>query len=693
MDNPSKLLKFSFKSKLPIITQAEITECGLACVVMIANYHGYKTDIVTLRKEFPVSLKGTTLKDIYNICGKLELQGRPVQLELKDLKNLKTPCILHWDLDHFVVLKEVRSKTVIIHDPAVGVVKLSFQELSKHFTGVAMELSPTIKFKKTENQSQLKLLDILSSIKGIKNQLLQILLVSFSLEIFSLISPLFIQLVTDSVVVSKDLSLLIVLVTGFSLLVIIQSLTEYIRSWIVVFISNVLNIQLASSLIRHLLRLPLDFFEKRHIGDIISRFESMQQIQEKISTEFILAIIDGFMIIITLTMMMIYSTILSLIVLLALSIYIISRLALYPTMKYQTNESIIKTAREQSTFIESVRAILPIKIFNKESLRENIWQNMYADKLNANIRLSKLRMLYKLFLQVVFGIEHIIIIFLAATYIMNNEGFSIGMLMAYLAYRSQFVGKAQEFVERFIQYKMLRLHLDRIADIALTDQEINSSKTLSSKPIVGSVKVQDLSYRYNDNEDYIFKHISFEINPGEVLVILGASGCGKTTLLKVLLSLLKQSEGKIYIDGRDMEKIDIGDYRSQISAVTQEDILLTGSIAENICFFEQEPDYNRMHECAFIAAIHHEIEQMPMSYSTLIGDMGSSLSGGQKQRILLARALYSGPKILFLDEATSNLDTKNEEVINQNIKKLGITRIIVSHRKDVTQIADQVLTL
>lgn len=687
-----KLLNFSFGKKLPIIRQTEVAECGLACITMIASYYGYETDILTLRRNYSISLKGSKLQDLIDLGRKLRLLSRAVKLELEDLKYLKTPCILHWDMDHFVVLKKVRGDTVTIHDPAIGVVKYKMAEVSKHFTGVAMELTPATDFTKKKDKTKLYLRDLWHSISGITLPLVQIVLLSFALEIFAIISPLFTQLITDHVLISRDYPLLYILAVGFGLLMVIQVATEYARSWIIMFLGTVLNVQLISNLLHHLFKLPLDFFEKRHMGDIVSRFGSLNSIQGKISTEFVGGIVDGVMGIITLIVMFVYSYKITAVVIAALTIYTIVRVAFYPTFRQQRQESLIVSAKENSIFMESIRAILPVKIFGKEAQRENTWQNCYAEKLNTGIRITKFGYIYTLFNHFIFGAEGIIIMIIGAIAVMDGN-FTIGMLMAYMSYRGQFVSKAQGLVDKIIEYKMIGLDLERVADIALTEPEKDLKEASLPVVIQGGIRIHNLSFRYSEQDPYVFKNLSFEIKAGESVAIIGQSGCGKTTLLKILLRLLTQTSGDIFIDGIDIKKMSLHTYRSQIAAVMQSDALLSGSIAENISFFETKADMERVHACAMIAAIHDDIISMPMGYQSLVGDMGTTLSGGQKQRVLLARALYVRPKILFLDEATSHLDAHNENIINHHVKHIGITRVIVAHRKETITTADRIIDL
>ncbi|CAL7963938.1 putative microcin-H47 secretion/processing ATP-binding protein MchF [Gammaproteobacteria bacterium] len=696
MSELAKRLHFSFGRKLPMIHQAEVAECGLACLAMIASFHGYDTDLLTLRRQFSISLKGSRLQDLIDLAKKLHLLSRAVKLDLEDLKHLKTPCILHWDLDHFVVLKKVQGNKVIIHDPAIGVVKYKMAEVSKHFTGVAMELTPAIDFEKKKNKTRLYLSDLWGSITGLKLPLMQIVLVSLALEVFAIISPLFMQFVMDDVLTTKDYSLLYILAIGFGMLTVIQMVTGYVRSWIVMFLSNVLNIQLMANLVRHLFRLPLEFFQKRHMGDIVSRFGSMGAIQTKISTDFIEGIVDGIMVIITLIMMLVYSLMLSAIVFGALALYTIIRLALYSTFRRMTQENLVAGAKESSIFMEGIRAILPLKIFGKETQRENIWQNCFVDKLNTGLRTQKLSLIYAFCQGIFSGIEYIIIVILGAKAVMRGgpDGLTVGMLMAYFSYRAQFVDKAKSLINKAFEYQLITLDLERVADIALSEPEQDLLGDVHVPRIIqGSIRVKNLSFRYSEQDPYVFKNINFEIKAGESVAIVGPSGCGKTTMMKMLMRLLAPSSGEIFIDDVDITRMGLHNYRSQIAAVMQEDILLSGSIADNICFFDTKPDFDRIYACAMIAAIHDDIISMPMAYQSLVGDMGSTLSGGQKQRVLLARALYVQPKILFLDEATSHLDSNNEHIINQHVKQIGITRIIVAHRQETVQIADRIIDL
>ncbi|MEJ6473638.1 peptidase domain-containing ABC transporter [Pseudoalteromonas piscicida] len=685
-------LEFWSRKSLPVIIQSEAAECGLASLAMVAGYHGYQTDLTRLRQRFSISIEGCTLLDIMHFAEKLHLTSRPLRIELEDLDALQTPAILHWDMNHFVVLKKANQKRIVIHDPAGGEKTFSIEEASKHFTGVALELTPTKDFEKKEQKASLKFSDFWSRITGLKRSLLLIFMLSILLQVFTLAAPYYIQLVIDDVILTGDTSLLTVLAVGFFLVLLFEIATNALRGFTLLHFGNQMNIQLGANLFHHLVRLPISYFEKRHMGDVVSRFSSLQQVKQLLTTGVIEAIIDGLMAIITLAMIFFYSPMLSAVVLVAVIAYAIIRIAMYKPFRNISEQEIMARAEENSNFMETVRGIQTIKLFGSEVKREGQWQNRYASAINHNIRLGNFNIGYDAINRALFGIENIIVVYLAAHLVIAG-GFSTGMLFAFMSYKRQFMDKTANLIEKLIEFKMLGLHFDRIADIALTDKEELQPDQYRQLDIKGKIEVKNISFAYSDATPNVIDKLNLTIHAGESVAITGPSGCGKSTLLKLMLGLNKPSSGEILVDGVPLSQIGARQYRQQIAAVMQDDELLSGTVADNIAFFDSPIDMSKVVHCAQLAAIHDDISEMPMGYDSLIGDMGSSLSGGQKQRIILARALYKDPKILFMDEATSHLDTGLEEDINDAVSRLKITRIIIAHRKETIASADREIKL
>ena len=694
MRNPSDQLEAAiWKKTLPVILQTEAAECGLVCLAMIANFHGLKTDLSTLRRRFSVSLKGITLKSLMDIASSMQLSSRPLRLELEHLQQLKLPCILHWNMNHFVVLKEVNQKKIVIHDPAVGLRALSIEDFSNSFTGVALELTPMAGFEVRIDSQKFSLLGLMGKVTGLKRGIAQVMLMAFALEITSIVAPFYMQWIIDRAIATADYNLITVLGFGFILLVVIRSFASAIRIWILTTLSANLNFQWLINVFSHLLKLPIDFFEKRHLGDIVSRFGSISTIQKILTTSFVQSIVDGVMVVGTLIMMFIYSPTLAAVAAGTVLLYAGLRGVLYAPLRNATTEQIIHSAKQQTHFLETARGIQSVRLFGRNEERRTSWMNILVDQFNADLRLSKINNIYQTGNIFLFGIERVIVIWLGALFVLNKE-FSIGMLFAFISYKDQFSTRVSGLVDKLYELHMLKIHGARVADIVLTDiEQEDTVDEVDVKNTKVNIQIKDLFFQYSKIDSQILNGVNLHIQQGEFVAIVGPSGCGKTTLVKLLLGLQQPTKGQILINNVDLKIFGYKNYRAIVGSVMQEDHLFTGSVADNICFFDPTPDQRRIEECARQASVHDEIVAMPMGYSSLVGDIGSGMSGGQKQRVLLARALYKKPRILILDEATSHLDILNEKSVNEAIKAMKLTRVIVAHRPETIAMADRIIMM
>lgn len=678
--------------RVPLILQTEAAECGLACLAMVASRHGLRTDLPTLRKRFSLSLKGVTMIDLVRMASQLQLSPRPLRAEMEHLPQLQLPCVLHWDLNHFVVLTELSGDWATLHDPARGVRRLRLAEVAKHFTGVVLELSPAADFKPQEEKQSVSTRQLLGHVVGLKRSLGQIFVMALALEAFMLLSPFFMQWTVDSVLVSADRDLLVTLGIGFGLLVLVQVATAAIRSWAVLYLSATLNLQWLSNVFAHLMRLPVSWFEKRHTGDIMSRFGAIQQMQQTLTTSFIEAVLDGLLVVLTFVVMCFYSVTLTAIAFGSVAAYALLRWAFFRPQREATEEAIVHDAKRSTHFLESLRGVQSIKLFNRQEDRQAQFMNRVVDAMNANIATRKLDLMFGVMHKLVFGLERIAVIWVGALLVMDHR-FSVGMLFAFFAYKETFALRVSGLIDKMVELKMLKLQGERLADIVLTTPEAEPDVPGRGSELPARLELQGVSFRYSDSEPEVLNDVSFVIEPGESVAIAGPSGCGKTTLLKLMLGIHAPLSGEIRIGGVPLRQLGLRAWRDMIGTVMQDDQLFAGSITDNISFFDAHADPAWVSQCAQLAAVHDEIEAMPMGYHTLIGDMGASISGGQKQRILLARALYKRPKILFLDEATSALDVDRERLVNQAIRQLDITRVIVAHRPETMASASRVIVL
>ncbi len=678
--------------RVPLLLQTEAAECGLACLAMVAAHFGLRTDLPTLRGRFSLSLKGVTLADLVRMAGQLTLNARPLRAEMEHLSQLQLPCVLHWDLNHFVVLTEVHRHGVVIHDPARGVRRMPLAEVSKHFTGVVLEVSPAPDFQPRLDRQSVTLQQLLGRVSGLRRSLGQIFVLALALEGFTLLAPFFLQWVVDSVLVSADRDLLVTLGLGFGLLVFIQVATGAIRSWAVLYLSATLNLQWLGNVFAHLMRLPVNWFEKRHTGDIMSRFGAIQHIQQTMTTSFIEAVLDGLLVMVTLGMMWIYSGTLTAIVIACVLVYAGLRWVFFRPLRDATEEAIVHEAKRDTHFLESLRGVQSIKLFNRQEDRQAQFMNRVVDAMNSDLATRKLDLLFGVMHKLVFGLERIAVIWVGALLVMDRS-FSVGMLFAFFAYKEQFTLRVSGLIDKLVELKMLRLQGERLADIVLTAPEQEGDVALGDRKPSARMELRGVGFRYSEVEPEVLSGLSFVIEPGESVAIVGPSGGGKTTLLKLMLGIHTPQAGEILVGGVPLAKFGTRAWRDMIGTVMQDDQLFAGSISDNISFFDHGADPQWIEECAQLAAVHDEILAMPMGYHTLIGDMGASISGGQRQRILLARALYKRPQILFLDEATSALDVDRERLVNQAVRQLQLTRVIVAHRPETIASAGRVIVL
>ncbi|END6573455.1 peptidase domain-containing ABC transporter [Escherichia coli] len=686
-------LDMRWRRRVPVIHQTETAECGLACLAMICGHFGKNIDLISLRRKFNLSVRGANLAGINGIAEQLGMVTRALSLELDELGALKMPCILHWDFSHFVVLVSVKRNRYVLHDPARGRRYLGREEMSRYFTGIALEVWPGSEFQAETQQTRISLRSLINSIYGIKRTLAKIFCLSVVIEAINLVMPVGTQLVMDHAIPAGDRGLLTLISAGLMFFILLRAAVSMLRAWPSLVMSTLINVQWQSGLFDHLLRLPLAFFERRKLGDIQSRFDSLDTLRATFTTSVIGLIMDSIMVVGVFVMMLLYGGYLTWIVLCFTTIYIFIRLVTYGNYRQISEECLVREARAASYFMETLYGIATVKIQGMVGIRGAYWLNMKIDAINSGIKLTRMDLLFGGINTFVTACDQVVILWLGAGLVIDNQ-MTIGMFVAFSSFRGQFSERVTSLTSFLLQLKIMSLHNERIADIALHEKEEKKHEieiVAHMGPI--SLETNDLSYRYDSQSAPIFSALSLSVAPGESVAITGASGAGKTTLMKVLCGLFEPDSGRVLINGIDIRQMGINNYHRMIACVMQDDRLFSGSIRENICGFAEEMDEEWMVECARASHIHDVIMNMPMGYETLIGELGEGLSGGQKQRIFIARALYRKPGILFMDEATSALDSESEHFVNVAIKNMNITRVIIAHRETTLKTVDRVISI
>jgi ATP-binding cassette subfamily B protein RaxB len=679
---------------LPLLLQSEAAECGLACLAMVASAHGHALDLNEIRHRFQVSLKGTTLKDLAGFARALGLSARALRLEPAALGKLQCPAILHMDMNHFVVLKEMRGDGALIHDPAFGLRRLDAARLGRRFTGIALELAPTASFAPKRPAPRLGLRQLAGKLPLARGIVPKALALSLAFQLLVIAAPFYVQLVIDRGVAQGDASALAPLAAGFALLVLLRGAVAWVRTRVLLAFGGLLNTQLMANVVRHMLRLPHGWFESRHVAVLLSRVSSTQPIKDLVTEGLVAAVVDGLMAVLTIAVAALFAPELALVVLAGFLVHALVKIWQVRRSMEREHEYIEAFAKTQQEFIETVRGIATVKLFRKEAERERRWTDRHVESVNARYALDSVKAKADLARDLIQAFVLVLVVYVGAGQVIAGAT-SLGVLMAFVTYQQMFADSSARLLDFAARFRLLDVHLQRLTDIVQSEPEADDAAAFADAGprLAGGLCVRDLSFRYGEREAPVLAGVDFEVAPGAFVAITGPSGGGKTTLLKLLVGLLEPSSGTIAYDGKPLHLLGLAALREQIGVVMQDDMLLSGSLAQNITFFDAAPDHDWMRECARMAAIAADIDRFPMGYHTLVGDMGTVLSGGQRQRILLARALYKRPRILFMDEGTSSLDTDREREVNANLKAMAITRIIIAHRKDTIDAAERILEL
>ena len=680
------------RNRVPVVLQHERTECGLACLAMVAAHFGKSISLERLRQGAQLSGHGATFQELVKIADSLQLISRPVRLSLRETPNLKLPAVLHWRMNHFVLLTAVGRSDWTIHDPAIGKRTIQFAEMDESFTGVALEFTKTNDFSPGAYSSDFGILRIAGSFQNLFRFLGLMLCLLFVSQLLALVPAIATQILIDEVVMGQDRMWLFRGLAGLALIMTATLLLDALRSWISLYVGTRLTTDSTISILNHLLRLPVEFVKRRHLGDLMSKLDSLTPIREAIATHSVNAFVQFVVLVTTLVIMTLYSPWLTLVSALGLALTLGVTVALLPVSRRLGRQLFIHhRALQSSSLVETLRGYETVRSLGLSAIRRQHWQSHFLSATQVNIKQGKIAIGRGTGLGAISMGEQLMFLVVAISGILDKE-ITLGVVFAFMGLRSRLAGAAIALADLIQTFSLLRVHTDRLFDIVQAAPVPESPSGAIRSNVEGDFRANGLSFSYGDNQ-VVIRDFSCSIKAGANAVIVGLSGCGKTTLLRILAGHLEPNDGCVAIDGFERSLWDRHSMTAQSAFVLQNDQMFQGTITENISAFSMAPDMARVRTAAIQAECWLDIQNLPLRTETLIGDSGAGLSGGQIQRLTLVRALYRRPRILFLDEATSHLDVTTERKVLGNIAALNITIISVAHRPDAIALADQVIDL
>lgn len=678
-------------SRITPLLQVAAGDCGVACLGMILQAHGSPIDIQRLRGSFDASINGISLKKIIQVASQYRLSSRAVRAEPEGLRALRMPAMLHWNFNHYVVLESIGKDTVTIIDPAAGRRRISLKDLAEHFTGIAVEFRPMPDYVRIRHLVRTSISDFWTTLTGAGRAATLLVLLSLTVQAMLLIGPFLFAVMIDQAV-GLDSPYLAWSIFGA---IVVASLfgvvADLLRRFTLLNLGSQFTAQINLNLVDHLLRLPYQYFQNRRLSDLLSRVDSTRNLRDALTEGAVPVLVDGLFSAITLILLVRLNPVIAAITVTSFLLFLLVKVLSYPSVRAMAGDLIDREADQQASLMETLRGAQVIKTMNAERLRLSAWHGANVKALASTQKLQEAVSLLNAARSALVGLDFAAVAVACAIFVIRHD-MTLGVLFAIVAIRQQLQDRIYPLLDRIFEFRLLGMRLQRLRDITEEAREIpdDVEKAGVSAVVEGGLALHAIRYRYAPDLPWVLDGVDLNVEPGEFVAINGRSGGGKSTFIRILVGLLRPTEGEVRIDGTPLSVNNLEAYRNDIAVVMQDDQLFTGTIFDNISGFDPDADADEIARVAALAEVAEDIEAMPMGYFSFVGDMGSTLSGGQYQRVLLARALYHKPKILFLDEGTANLDPLRESRIVDMLKGLGITVVCIAHRSRTLDEADRV---
>jgi ATP-binding cassette subfamily B protein len=681
--------------RFPWVEQQSSSDCGVACLSMICRYWGKRFPIHALRERANVGRSGASLKSLAKAAEGLGFHARPVRASLGRMMEQANPWIAHWEGNHYVVVYQSRGDRIVIADPALGRRTVSRQAFQAGWTGYALLLDPTSQLQEIDIQ-QTSLMRYFGALAPYQGVIMQVILVSILIQLFSLVTPLFTQIILDKVIVQKSVTTLNVFAIGLLLFGVWGIFMSSIRQYLLSYFSNRLDLTLISGFIKHALSLPLKYFESRRVGDIITRVQENQKIQRFLIGQVVLAWLNFLTGFVYLGLMLYYNWQLTVLVLLIIPPIILLTLGATPFLRRVSRQVFKEVADQNSILVEMMTGVSTLKSVAAERELRWRWEDQLTRQMNMVFRGQKLGIGLGAASGLINTLGSTALLWYGATLVIQDQ-LTIGQFVAFNMMIGYVISPVLALTNLWDELQEVFISVERLNDVfEAQPEETPQQQLLIMPPIWGDVEFENVTFRYNEEDDRnVLQNIDFRVTAGQTIAVVGRSGSGKSTLVKLLEGLYHPLQGRVVIDGHDIRHVSPPSLRSQIGVVPQDCFLFSGTILENITLYRSEFTMEQAIEAARLAEAHAFIQALPLGYGTKVGERGSSLSGGQRQRIAIARALLGNPRILILDEATSSLDTESERRFQRNLEQLqrDRTTFIIAHRLSTVRNADRILVL
>lgn len=675
--------------RVPFVQQMEAVECGAACLTMVLHHFRHFAPLEELREACGVSRDGVSAGSIVKAARTYNLKPRARRLDVERLAAVEGPAIIHWNMNHFVVLVKWTEEETWINDPAIGPRKVAAETFNRSFTGICIELTPEEGFegRKRERRSLDRYLELLRSAK---RPLLGVVLVALVINILGLAIPLTTQLVVDWVVRGHQHGWLLPIglaIAGAGALIFAA---RWLRGRVLAAVRHFVDSTLGPQLMGHMLSLPMRFFSQRQTGDLAGRIHSVRAVRELFAERSVSLLVDAPLLIVYILLMFAYEWRLAFIVLVFAAAYVVTFLGARKPRMEAAREQIVKDVKASSELYQALHGIVTLKSAGREETAHERWLNLFVDALNYSQREATIERRTGTLLLLIQAAVPAAVLSWGTLMAIRGE-LTIGELLGFLFLQAAVLMPLARVIESMLRMQVLLTHVDRMDDVLGTAVEPAGER--SCPPLVGNIKFENIAFRYNKFSKPILHDLSFEVHRGQKVAFVGGSGSGKSTIARLLLGLYRPDSGRILVDGHDLSEVELDGVRRQIGAVLQETTLFEGTLRENLALYNPAATLDEIVTATRAAQIHDDILRLPHGYQTRVSADGAPLSGGQRQRVALARAILMRPPILIADEATSALDTATEQAVEHYLSTRACTRLVIAHRLSTVRSADRIFVV